>query len=111
VKTLEGLVERFRKDAEARLVEIEAAERELAGLVRQEGPDLGQVEAKVRTIEKLRADLRIARIKTIAEGRAALTAEQRKKLEEFVAAGPRPHGDRRSEATRGERSRGTEERK
>lgn len=41
VKTLEGLVERFRKDAEARIAEIEAAEREVASLL-QAGPRSGR---------------------------------------------------------------------
>lgn len=109
VTALEGLIERFRKDAEARLADIEAAERELAALFEAESPDLGQVQAKVLAVEKLRADLRIARIKTIVEGRAGLTAEQRKKLEELVAAGPEPRGEPRSEAPEGQRSRGMEE--
>jgi hypothetical protein len=45
-----------------------------------------QVEAKVRAIEKLRADLRIERIRTIAEGRAALGTEQRAKLDQLAQA-------------------------
>lgn len=87
-KTLEGFVGRFRKEAEQRLHEVATNERELAGLLRQEPADLAQVEGKVRAIEKLRADLRVARIRTIAEGRAALTPEQRTKLD-LLAAGDR----------------------
>ena len=109
VRTLEALIERFRKEAETRLRAIEAAERDLAALFESEEWNLGEVEAKVRAIEKLRADLRLARIRTIAEGRAALTPEQRKKLEGIIAAGRRPPATRRSEAPEGERSRGVEE--
>ncbi len=88
VKTLEELVERFRKDAEARVSQVEAAEQELAGLLKSDSADMTKVEAKVRAIESLRAELRLARIGTIAKGRAALSPEQRKKLEELVASRP-----------------------
>lgn len=92
VTTLQGFVERFRNDADQRLRELEAAERELAGLLSQDPPDLGRVEAKVRAVEKGRADLRLERIRTIAEGKRVLSAEQRAKLDELAAShrGPRP---------------------
>lgn len=101
VKTLEDLVEGFRKDAEARAGGVEAAEQELAGLLKADSPDMKQVEAKVRAIESLRAELRLARIGTIAKGRAVLSPEQRTKLEELLAA--RPGGPA------GPRTRGMEE--
>lgn len=85
VKTLDGLVERFRGTAEKRVREIEAGETELAALLKQDGQAGPQVEAKVRAIEKLRADLRLERIRTIAEGRAALGPEQRTKLDQLAA--------------------------
>ena len=88
VKTLEEMVGRFRKDAEGRVSQIEAAEQELAGLLKSDTVDMTSVEAKVRAIETLRADLRVARIRTIAEGRAVLSPEQRQKLEELVASRP-----------------------
>ncbi len=88
-KTLEAFVARFSQEAESRVREIETAERELAELLRQDPSDLAPAESKVRAIEKLRADLRIARIRTIAEGRAVLSPEQRTKLERLLA------GDRR----------------
>ena len=84
VTKLEGLVQRFRGTAEKRLREIEAAETELAALLKQDASGSPQVEAKVRAIEKLRADLRLERIRTIAEGRAALAAEQRAKLDQLT---------------------------
>jgi Spy/CpxP family protein refolding chaperone len=84
-KTLETLTERFRGTAEQRVRELEAAEGELAALLAQNDAAGPQVEAKVRAIEKLRADLRLERIRTIAEGRAALSQEQRAKLDQLVA--------------------------
>jgi len=46
--------------------------------------DMGKIEAKIREVERLRADLRIARIRAIEKGKALLSAEQRKKLQELV---------------------------
>lgn len=100
-KTLRQLVDRFGKEAAQRVRDIEAAERELAGLLKQEPADLAQVDDKVRAIEKLRADLRLRRIQTIAEGRAALAPEQRAKLGQLAA------GQGRSAP--GEGTRGAEE--
>ena len=85
-KTLETLVERFGSTAEQRMRELEAAETELASLLKQEPAAGPQVEAQVRRIEKLRADLRLERIRTIAEGRAALAAEQRARLDQLLAS-------------------------
>lgn len=84
VTTLQRLVERFRGTAEQRMQQIEDAEAELATLLKQDAADNPQVEAKVRAIEKLRADLRLERIRTIAEGRAALGTEQQAKLDEIA---------------------------
>lgn len=86
VTKLEGLVQRFRGTAEQRVREIEAAETELAALLKQDVSAGPQVEVKVRAIEKLRADLRLERIRTMAEGRAALATEQRAKLDQLAQA-------------------------
>ena len=88
-KTLESLTARFRGSAEQRMRELEAAEAELAALLKQDAAAGPQVEAKVRAIEKLRADLRLERIRTIAEGRAALNPEQRAKLDQLAAGSGR----------------------
>jgi len=44
-----------------------------------------KVEAKIREIEKLRADARIARIRAMERGKEQLTADQRKKLQDLLA--------------------------
>jgi len=98
---LKTLVDRFGEEAKERLRAIETAERELADLLKQEPTDLGQVDGKLRAIEKLRADLRLRRIQTIADGRALLTPEQRAKLDQLVGG----HGG----SARGGGSRGVEE--
>ena len=88
-KTLESLTERFRASAGQRMRELEAAEAELAALLKEDAAAGPQVEAQVRAIEKLRADLRLERIRTIAEGRAALNPEQRAKLDQLAAGSGR----------------------
>lgn len=85
-KTLESLVERFRSSAERHMRELESAESQLASLLKQDPAAGPQVEAEIRRIEKLRADLRLERIRTIAEGRAALGPDQRAKLDQLAAS-------------------------
>lgn len=48
--------------------------------------DLPKIEAKVREIEKLRADGSIARIRSMEQSRQTLTPEQREKLRAMFAA-------------------------
>jgi hypothetical protein len=81
--------ESIRKDADQRIAELDL-ERLL------EGPsvDMARVEAKIREIEKLRADLRLARIRAVEKGKEQLTPEQRAKLQDILGeaspARPRP---------------------
>ena len=86
VKKLEQLRDNFerlniRNNAEVRIVELD-----IAGLLDSPTVDLAKIEAKVREAEKLRGDLRIARIKVIEQAKALLTPEQRKKFYDTVEA-------------------------
>lgn len=90
---LRKLVDRFAKEAGERTRDIETAERGLAGLLEHQPADMAKVDDKVRGIEKLRAELRLRRIQTIAEGRAALTPDQRAKLDRLAARGGPQRGD------------------
>ena len=88
VKKIEQLRDNFerlsiRNNAELRIVELD-----IAGLLDTPTIDLAKVEAKVREAEKLRADLRIARIKVIEQAKATLTPEQRKKFYDTVESRP-----------------------
>ena len=64
----------------------ELAALDLGGLLRSEPVDMAKVEAKVREIEKLRADSRLAFIRANEQGKAQLTADQRDKLKALRAA-------------------------
>jgi Spy/CpxP family protein refolding chaperone len=91
VKKLEQLRDNFqrqsiRNEADARIVELD-----IASLLDSPTVDIGKAEAKIREGEKLRADLRIARIKVIEQAKAVLTTEQRKKYYDSIESrAPRP---------------------
>lgn len=87
VEALERLRADFQRDGIRREADLRVAEMDVAALRRAEPVDLAAVEAKVREAERIRADLRVARIRTIEQGKAQLTPEQRDKLRE-IAAGP-----------------------
>lgn len=92
VKKLEQVRDNFQKqsirhDADLRIVELD-----LAALLDHDPVELSKVEAKAREAEKLRADLRIARIRAIEQAKGVLNAEQKKKLQEITSESrpPRP---------------------
>jgi Spy/CpxP family protein refolding chaperone len=80
-RSLRELRATFGKQAIRRTSEIDVAELELRELLEQEKVDLAKVEAWTKKIALLRADQRLARIKTIEAGKAQLTPEQQRKLE------------------------------
>jgi Spy/CpxP family protein refolding chaperone len=80
-RSLRELRATFGKEAIRRTSEIDVAELELKELLEQEKVDLINVEAWTKKIALLRADQRLARIKTIEAGKAQLTPEQQRKLE------------------------------
>ncbi|HET8575950.1 MAG TPA: Spy/CpxP family protein refolding chaperone [Methylomirabilota bacterium] len=86
IQTLEQIRDTFRREAIKRGADIRVAELDLATLTRTDPSDAGkpvdmaQVEAKVRDIERLRTEQRLARIRAIEQGKAQLTPEQRAKL-------------------------------
>jgi hypothetical protein len=59
---------------------IDAAEQELWTLTSSDKPNATQIDAKVREIEKLRGDQRLAFIRAVGEAGKVLTDEQRKSL-------------------------------
>ena len=85
VQKLEQLRSNFDKETIRNEADIRVAEIDLNNLLQAQSADLAKVEAKIRDIERLRADLRIARIRAIEKGKALLTAEQRKKLQELLS--------------------------
>jgi Spy/CpxP family protein refolding chaperone len=68
--------------------------------------DLVKVEAKVREVSQLRADLRIARLRAIEQGKAVLTPEQRTRLQAVLGGGMH-HGSGHPPAPRRSADTGT----
>ena len=85
VQNLQRLRGDFQREAIRRDADLRIAQMDLATLLERDPVDLGQVEVKVREIEQLRTDLRLARIRAIEQGKAQLTAEQRAKLRTLLA--------------------------
>jgi Spy/CpxP family protein refolding chaperone len=69
----------IRNEADLRILELD-----IATLLDSEPVEMAKLEAKMREEEKLRTDLRIARIRAIEQGKALLNAEQKKKLTELL---------------------------
>jgi Spy/CpxP family protein refolding chaperone len=79
---LRDLRTEFSKEWVRRSADIRVAEIELDSLLAQDKWDLAKIEPKVRQIASLQADLRLARIKTLAAGRDVLTPDQLQKLKQ-----------------------------
>ena len=90
IQSLEQLRNGFQPEATRRQGEIQAAQKELENLLASDPVDLGRVEAKIREIERLNADYRIARIRTIEQGKAQLSPDQRSKLQSLLTEPRRP---------------------
>lgn len=93
-------LERIRTDFQRDAIKLDADQRvaqmDLAALLRADQVDMSKVESKVREIERVRADLRLGRIRAVEQGKALLTAEQRTKLQALAPepATPRPRAGR-----------------
>lgn len=88
IQSLERLRADFQRDAIRRQADLRIAQLELRRLLDADFVDLKEVEANLREIERLRVDLRLARIRTIEQGKAELTSKQRAKLRSLLTAPP-----------------------
>jgi Spy/CpxP family protein refolding chaperone len=86
VETLKKLGMDSRRAAIRAAADRKVAQLDLASLRQSDPVDMGKVEAKVREIERLRADSRLAAIRTDEQAKAQLTPEQREKLKGLAAA-------------------------
>jgi Spy/CpxP family protein refolding chaperone len=75
-----------RRAAIRRTADLQVAHLDLMSLRGIDPVDMGKVEAKVREIERLRGDGRIAAFRTAEDAKSQLTAEQREKLKSLWAA-------------------------
>jgi Spy/CpxP family protein refolding chaperone len=85
VKNLERLRKDFEKQSIRKEADIRVAKLDLQALLDAQPVDMTKVEAKVRELERLRADLRFARIRAAQKAKEQLSVEQRQKLDELLA--------------------------
>jgi hypothetical protein len=83
----------IRTEADTRIIDLD-----IAALLDKPNVDVPKVEQKIREVEKLKADLRIARVRAVEQAKALLTAEQRKKFYETLEPRP-PRGGQNPGAT------------
>ncbi|MGH7828505.1 MAG: Spy/CpxP family protein refolding chaperone [Candidatus Binatia bacterium] len=95
---LEQLRNKFQKESIRKEADLRVAEMDLNSSLEAQPVDMRKVEEKIREIERLRADLRLARIRTIEKGKEQLTADQRKQLQDLLSdqrlTRNRPRGER-----------------
>lgn len=84
-RQLEQLRKDFQKDLIRKEADLRIAEMDLNTLLETQPVDMTKVEAKIREIERFRADIRVSRIRTIEKGKEQLTADQRKKLQDLLS--------------------------
>jgi Spy/CpxP family protein refolding chaperone len=76
------------KDSIRKGAEIKIAELEVVDALYKDLTDLTAVEVKLKKIEALRTELRVAHIKAIEEIKSKLTPDQKRNLREILDAGP-----------------------
>lgn len=84
VKKLEQIRDQFQRQAIRNEADVKIVELDIAALLDSPTVDVAKVEAKIREAEKLRADLRIARVRAVEQAKAVLSPEQRKKFYEKI---------------------------
>jgi Spy/CpxP family protein refolding chaperone len=85
VRRLEQLRDGFQRQSIRHEADLRIVEIDIAALLDNDPVDMAKLEAKIREGEKLRTDLRLARIRAIEQAKAQLNAEQKRKLQELIA--------------------------
>ena len=88
VKRLKDIRDAFSKKAVKERAEMKSRSIDLKRALDIEKVDLTDVEKKIREVSNMRADLRIARLKAIQEGKSVLNAEQQKQLSKIARKRP-----------------------
>jgi hypothetical protein len=101
VKKLEQQRDQFQRQSIRAEADMRILELDIAALTDQPQVELPKVEQKIRELEKARADLRIARVRSIEQAKGVLTSEQRKRF--YEALEPRPRASENS-ASGGEKT-------
>jgi Spy/CpxP family protein refolding chaperone len=81
---LENLKDGYQREAIRYDADIRIAELDLQKLVRAATVDMAQVQEKLQQIERLKVELRLARIRGIEQGKTLLSPEQHGKLQTLL---------------------------
>jgi Spy/CpxP family protein refolding chaperone len=84
VQDLEELRDGYEREAIRYEADSRIAEMELQRILKADTVDLEQVEVKLQEIERLKAELRLARIRAIEQGKALLSPKQHEKLQALL---------------------------
>lgn len=84
VKKLEQMRDQFQRQSIRTDADVKIIELDIAALLDSPTVDVAKVEAKIREAEKMRTELRIARVRAIEQAKGVLTSEQRKKFLEIA---------------------------
>lgn len=79
---------RMMKETITKKADLQIAHIELRDLLTQDTVDMKAIEAKVRQLEAMKADMQLSHIKAMEECKTKLTPEQRKKMREMMEAAP-----------------------
>jgi hypothetical protein len=96
VKKLEQLRDNYQRQSIRAEADMRIVELDIAAFTDQPNVELAKVEQKIRELEKMRADLRIARVRAVEQAKSVLTADQRKRFYESLE--PRPRGSQNPSA-------------
>jgi len=88
VRRMEQLRDSFQRQTIRSEADLRILELDISALLDSDPVDMAKLEAKMREEEKLRTDLRVARIRAIEQGKALLNADQKKKLIELMRESP-----------------------
>ena len=89
VSKLSDLRDGYRRRWIRARADLQIANLDLRKSLREDAVNLEGVEKNIRDIEKMRADLRLERIRTIEAGKTLLSEDQRKQLQSLVRSGSR----------------------
>jgi len=73
-----------RKETIRKKADLEVAQMEIREMLRKDAIDVNAVEARVKQLEAIKTDIKMTHIRALAEVKAKLTPEQRKKFNNFM---------------------------
>lgn len=84
VTNLEKIKSHYQSQVTPLLQQLQANEKEIAGLMQQTPANLIQIKQKIQDGEKVRSELRYQRIEALESGRSVLSSQQQDQLKTLV---------------------------